>query len=137
MPQAPQPKAPQVSAPAVPQIKPPQVKLPQLQTPRILEVWTHEKLHLPVLTKSISAQGTQVEQVKSVQPGEPPASVFQVPAGYKQVQAPAPGQAVNPGVAKLAALAHLPKLAIPKLQIPKPDLSKLKLPQLPKPPIAS
>ena len=75
--------------------------------------------------------------MKNVTPGEPPASAFKIPEGYKQVESSPASLPKNPGIPKLDELAKMPKLEIPKLQLPKPTLAGLKLPKLPKPPLAS
>ncbi len=135
------PKMPKLDKPKLPDLKMPQLKLPALKmpdakAPHVLELWTDEKTQLPVLTKTAGPQGAQVEKVKSVQPGEPPASAFHIPAGYKQIETPKFGDFKNPGLLKNVSALKKPQIPkIPKLKIPKVDLSKLKLPQLPKPPI--
>ena len=81
------PAAPQAAAPQAPAVSPPKG---QVQT---LEVWTHATLKVPVLTKTSGIPGLQSHTCKSAQGGEPPASLFQIPPGYKLVppKPPLPG----------------------------------------------
>lgn len=61
--------------------------------PHTLEVWTSPKLQLPLATRLTGGIGKQTTITKQVTPGEPPASAFQIPPGYKLVpppHAPAP-----------------------------------------------
>ena len=51
-----------------------------------LEVWTHTKLKVPVLTKANGMPGLQSSVCKDAKGGEPPASLFQIPPGYKLIQ---------------------------------------------------
>jgi len=80
-PAAGKPPAPGAPAPGAPHGK--------VQT---LEVWTHTKLKIPVLTKANGMPGLQSSVCKDAKGGEPPASLFQIPPGYKLVkpQPPAP-----------------------------------------------
>jgi hypothetical protein len=59
----------------------------QVQT---LEVWTHTQLKVPVLTKANGMPGLQSSVCKNAKGGEPAASLFQIPPGYKAVQPKAP-----------------------------------------------
>ena len=56
---------------------------PPVQT---LEVWTHTKLKVPVLTKANGIPGLQSSVCKDAKGGEPPASLFQIPPGYKLLE---------------------------------------------------
>jgi hypothetical protein len=90
------PGAPQVPGmPAVP--KPPQV-------PMIAETWVSTKLQMPVLSRITGSFGQQMCHCKNTVPGEPPASAFQIPPGYKQVGLPA-----APAPPAPPAMAALPK----------------------------
>jgi hypothetical protein len=51
-----------------------------------LEVWTHAQLKVPLLTKANGMPGLKSSVCKSVKGGEPPASRFQIPPGYKLVK---------------------------------------------------
>ncbi|HVN06045.1 MAG TPA: hypothetical protein VMT86_16600 [Bryobacteraceae bacterium] len=79
--------APQAAPPPASAASPPKG---QVQT---LEVWTHSTLKVPVLTKTSGIPGLQSHTCKSAQGGEPPASLFQIPPGYKLVppKPPRPG----------------------------------------------
>jgi hypothetical protein len=46
-------------------------------------VWTSVKLKTPVLTKTSTAAGEQTTYCKPTATAEHPASVFQIPPGYK------------------------------------------------------
>jgi hypothetical protein len=89
IPPPPAPKAP--SAPQMPPGPPiPQGKLPQAplpsppKAPTTVETWTSTQFHMPVLTTVTGSFGKQVSKCKCSSPGAPPpASMFQVPAGYK------------------------------------------------------
>ena len=67
-----------------PQARPPSP--PSL--PHTVEVWTSTKLHVPLLTKVTGSFGQQTNRCKSPSVGEPPASKFQIPPGYKVVEMP-------------------------------------------------
>jgi hypothetical protein len=82
------PGAPALSAPGVPG-KPPLPKLPAV--PSVTEVWTSVALKVPVLTKMTTGAGQQTTYCKPTSAAEPPASVFQIPAGYS-IKPPAPPQ---------------------------------------------
>ena len=56
--------------------------------PHTVEVWTSTKLHVPLLTKVTGSFGQQTNRCKSPSVGEPPASKFQIPSGYKIVEMP-------------------------------------------------
>jgi hypothetical protein len=92
LPGLPKPPTPRGAAP--PAASPPA----QPQLPRTVEVWTSTKLHMPVLTKVTGSFGQQTNRCKCSSAGEPPASKFQIPSGYKVVQMPAPPKA--PGLPK-------------------------------------
>ena len=66
----------------------------QLQT---LEVWTHTGLKVPVLTKANGIPGLHSSVCKNARGGEPPASLFQIPQGYKVVEPkpPAPSRGMQ------------------------------------------
>jgi hypothetical protein len=53
-------------------------------------VWTHTQLKVPVLTKANGMPGLQSSVCKNAKGGEPAASLFQIPTGYKAVQPKAP-----------------------------------------------
>lgn len=85
------PKPPALPTPPAPGIAAPAATPPaQPQLPRTVEVWTATKLHMPLLTKVTGSFGQQINRCKCGAPGEPPASKFQIPPGYKVVQMPAP-----------------------------------------------
>jgi hypothetical protein len=96
-----QPGAPQ--ARGAPQSSPPQSPAPpgasqaptapQLRPPHVMEVWTSPKLQLPLASRVTGGIGKQTTICKQVVPGEPAASKFQIPAGYKLVKPPAPPNA--------------------------------------------
>jgi hypothetical protein len=62
----------------------PPVPHPKVQT---LEIWTHTQLKVPLLTKATGMPGLKASVCKNVKSGEPPPSKFQIPPGYKMVQA--------------------------------------------------
>jgi hypothetical protein len=62
-----------------------------------LEVWTHMKLKVPILTKAKGIPGLQSSVCKDAKSGEPPASLFQIPPGYKVLE-PKPLPIPNPRV---------------------------------------
>ncbi len=80
------PQLPQTPGlPGAPQLpQPPQLK------PTVGEVWTNTQLHLPVLTKVTGDFGEQTCKCKNQAIPEPSPSMFQIPAGYKDLTAPAP-----------------------------------------------
>ena len=89
--------------PVAPPGMPNQPQFPTAPQPAALvsEVWMSTNLHLPVLTRITGAFGQQTCRCKTTALGEPPASLFQIPAGYKQVGAPpvslpAPGPLTPP-----------------------------------------
>jgi len=51
-----------------------------------LEVWTHTKLKVPVLTKANGIPGLQSSTCKDAKGGEPSPSLFQIPPGYKLIE---------------------------------------------------
>jgi hypothetical protein len=86
---------PPMGAPAIPELpKPPIPGMPQApqapQPPRpgpmptVTEAWTSTQLHLPVLTRTTGSFGKQLCHCKNLSGMEPPASLFQIPADYKQ-----------------------------------------------------
>jgi hypothetical protein len=83
LPKGAQPKAPQ--APKAPS------PAPQTHT---MEVWTHAKLKVPVLTKFNGSPGLQSSVCKEAKAAEPPASRFEIPPGYKVIE---PKMAKAPG----------------------------------------
>ena len=107
-PPAPAPVLPAGKAPTLPQLstlaKPlmpggaaPQAHPPApVSLPHTVEVWTSTKLHLPLLTKVTGSFGNQTNRCKNPSVGEPPASKFQIPPGYKVVEMPKPPK--PPGV---------------------------------------
>jgi hypothetical protein len=90
------PKAPGLPKPPMPGLAPPGVAMPAAGQPpapgapqgkvQTLEVWTHTKLKVPVLTKATGMPGLQSSVCKDAKGGEPPASLFQIPPGYKLIQ---------------------------------------------------
>ena len=96
LPQPPGMQPPSPGKPPMPGLAPPGVATPapgqppapgaphgQVQT---LEVWTHTTLKVPVLTKANGIPGLQSIVCKDAKGGEPPASLFQIPPGYKLVE---------------------------------------------------
>jgi hypothetical protein len=80
------PSAPAIPGLAAPQAKPPQAPAPPSapKPPQTVETWTSTQFHMPVLTTVTGSFGKQVSQCKCAPAGPPPpASMFQVPAGYK------------------------------------------------------
>ena len=77
------PKLPQPGKPELPQPPVPPAPGAPHSPAQTMEVWTHTKLHLPLLTKTQGIPGLQSSVCKSVKGGEPPASLFQIPPGYK------------------------------------------------------
>ncbi len=83
------PKLP--SAPAIPGMPAPQAKPPQPpplpsapKPPQTVETWISTQFHLPVLTTVTGSFGKQISQCKCAPASPPPpASLFQIPAGYK------------------------------------------------------
>lgn len=53
------------------------------------EVWTSTKLQMPVLTRTVGSFGVRTCICKCT-PLEPPASLFQIPAGYTVIRPPLP-----------------------------------------------
>jgi hypothetical protein len=51
-----------------------------------LEVWTHTHLKVPLLTKANGIPGLQSSVCKDAKGGEPSASLFQIPPGYKLIE---------------------------------------------------
>ena len=90
------PKAPELPKPPMPGLAPPGVATPALKPPpapgaphgkvQTLEVWTHTKLKIPVLTKANGMPGLQSSVCKNAKGGEPPASRFKIPPGYKLIK---------------------------------------------------
>jgi hypothetical protein len=82
MPDAKLPQAKMSDAAKLPQpSKPPE--MPKPPQPTVTEVWTSTKLKTPVLTKITSSAGERTTYCKPTSAEEPPASVFQIPPGYK------------------------------------------------------
>ena len=86
---------PPLSQPPAPPHLPGTPKLPQMPQmpappapPSVAEVWTSTTMHVPVLTKVSGGFGQQVSHYKNVVPEEPHASLFQIPAGYRQLPPP-------------------------------------------------
>jgi hypothetical protein len=79
------PSAPTIPGLPIPQAKPPQASAPSApKPPQTVETWTSTQFHMPVLTTVTGSFGKQVSQCKCAPAGPPPpASMFQVPAGYK------------------------------------------------------
>jgi hypothetical protein len=90
------PKEPGLPKPPMPGLAPPGVAAPALKPPpapgappgkvQTLEVWTHTTLKIPVLTKANGMPGLQGSVCKDAKGGEPPASRFQIPPGYKLIK---------------------------------------------------
>ncbi|MDE3164175.1 MAG: hypothetical protein KGN36_00060 [Acidobacteriota bacterium] len=81
------PQLPAVAKPALPGMpQAPQAPQPPVPAaiPTVTEAWTSTKLHLPVLTRTTGPFGKQTCHCKNLSGMEPPASLFQVPADYKQ-----------------------------------------------------
>jgi hypothetical protein len=95
------PKAP--AAPAAPELPKEPEPPPLPAVPVVSEVWTSEKLKLPVLTKTTSAAGQQMCHCKYKEGVEPPATLFKIPPEYKMIPPPEPPQLPKPPqpVAKL------------------------------------
>jgi hypothetical protein len=70
-------------APGLPQPPTPAAPHGHVQT---LEVWTHAQLKVPLLTKAIGMPGLQSSVCKNAKSGEPPASLFHIPPGYKLIE---------------------------------------------------
>ena len=66
--------------PGAPQL--PQAQLP----PTVTETWTNTQLHLPVLTQVKGDFGQQTCKCKNRAIAEPNPSLFQIPAGYKELK---------------------------------------------------
>jgi hypothetical protein len=80
------PKLPQrPGLPGAPQLPQP----PQL-SPTVTEMWTNTNLHLPVLTQVKGDFGQQTCKCKNKAIAEPHPSMFEIPAGYKEVKPEAP-----------------------------------------------
>lgn len=58
--------------------------------PVISEVWTSTKFDLPVLIRNKGSFGEQLRRCRYSEAMEPPASLFQIPEGYKTIQPAAP-----------------------------------------------
>jgi len=86
-------------APAGPKIpamaKPPIPSAPRAKV-QTLEVWTHTQLKVPLLTKASGISGLQSSICKNAKGGEPPASLFRIPPGYKLVEPKPPTPAPSP-----------------------------------------
>ncbi|HWF45954.1 MAG TPA: hypothetical protein VG168_03025 [Bryobacteraceae bacterium] len=86
MPSMPQePAMPQ--APGMPQM--PAMPKPPAMPPLVSEIWSSTKLKMPVLTTVTGAFGQTTCYCKHAALGEPPATAFQIPPNYTQVQPPA------------------------------------------------
>lgn len=79
--------SPMLGAPPKPPGAPQLPKRPP--APMVTEMWTSTQHHLPVLTKTTGSFGKQTCRCKNLAGGEPPASLFRVPPGYKPVGGPA------------------------------------------------
>jgi hypothetical protein len=89
------------AAPPMPALgKPPAPGAPPAKV-QTLEVWTHAQLKVPLLTKANGIPGLQSSVCKSAKAGEPPASRFQIPPGYKLVQPKPPALPKPPAPPKL------------------------------------
>jgi hypothetical protein len=91
-PPSPKPPTPGLAPPAVatPAPAPAQGPPPAPGAPhgpvQTLEVWTHAQLKVPLLTKANGMPGLQSSVCKDAKGGEPSASLFQIPPGYKLVE---------------------------------------------------
>lgn len=116
--------------PAPPQVpgmpnKPGLPAVPQpAQVPMIAETWVSTKLQMPVLTRITGSFGQQMCHCKNTVAGEPPASAFQIPPGYKQVGLPAapapPAPPAAPAAPSMPAAPAMPSMPTP----PKPPALK-------------
>jgi len=82
------PKAPELPHPPgmkAPGAEPAPAEGPAEPHVHSLEVWTHTKLKVPVLTKAHGVPGAPSSVCKAAKGGEPAASLFQIPPGYKVV----------------------------------------------------
>jgi hypothetical protein len=75
--------------------KPPIPGAPQAKVQK-LEVWTHTQLKVPLLTKASGVSGLQSSVCKNAKGGEPPASLFRIPPGYKLVEPKPPARPPSP-----------------------------------------
>jgi hypothetical protein len=76
----------------------------------VSEVWMSAKLLLPVLTRITGSFGQQMCHCKNAAAGEPPASLFQIPANYKPVGLPAaPAMPAAPSTPSAPAMPPMPK----------------------------
>jgi len=102
-------------APAIPQ---------PAQVPTIAETWVSTKLQMPVLSRITGSFGQQMCHCKNTVAGEPPASAFQIPPGYKQVGLPAapapPAPPAMPAAPAMPATPAMPAMPTP----PKPPTLK-------------
>jgi len=89
-PPAPPPLPHAARLPVPPLPAPPVPVKPSPPQPHTVEVWTNPKLHMPLLTKVRGKFGQQTTRFKPTATGEPPASKFQIPPGYKVVKMPKP-----------------------------------------------
>lgn len=72
------------------------------------EVWTSTKLQMPVLTRTIGSFGQKTCTCKCT-PVQPPASMFEIPAGYTVINPPVPSAPSIPGAPSLP-IPPMPKL---------------------------
>lgn len=75
--------------------KPPIPAAPHTKA-QTLEVWTHTQLKVPLLTKASGVSGLQSSVCKNAKGGEPPASLFRIPPGYKLVEPKPPAPPRSP-----------------------------------------
>jgi len=93
----------------MPPAPPPGMPVPPGPPTMVSEVWMSTKLQLPVLTRIIGSFGQQMCHCKNTSAGEPPASMFQVPANYKQVGLPAmPAAPAMPTAPAMPSVSGLP-----------------------------
>jgi hypothetical protein len=124
----PMPQVPGVAPPALPTVPPP--------GGAVAEIWTHTKLKMPVLTKTVGDFGQQICKCKyqDATMTPPPATMFQVPPDYKVVpvattaeeakklMAAIPGVPQAPGLPQAPAMPQAPAL---------PQVSAPTVPQIP------
>lgn len=126
-PPAPPPVPGMPGAPAVPQ---------PAQVPMIAETWVSTKLQMPVLTRITGSFGQSMCHCKNTVAGEPPASAFQIPQGYKQVGLPPPpAPPAPPSMPKAPSPPAMPAMpAVPSLPKAPAPPAMPSMPTPPKPP---
>lgn len=109
------------------------------QVPMIAETWVSTKLQMPVLSRITGSFGQQMCQCKNTVAGEPPASAFQIPPGYKQVGLPqppaAPAMPAMPAAPKMPSMPGAPAMpAMPAAPKMPAAPAAPPIPSTPKPP---